>query len=670
MAYTYEYFYTVQVETSFMTLSEINSAGGLIDVRGTDLTVVNDQMLNGQFGDYITNHAEQRPSGAAVTYDSYGVYNGPASASGAYMTQIRATRDNFFRYTLRFYLKKTNTSNNQFTYYWLNEAAVKNVKITPVASTLTTRGVSLDKKEARGKSKLAGVQETSPNSDTENQSVNFWFTLTNTDDTKATFDPPFTVSADIFPDKVAYRPTPGATRIQPDKESAAISGVISLAGLNPQIYVRKARETPTVPPEFLTALTARTFKYSTSRTNNLKYQYVYDLCNRQWIGFKVGQHIGTANNTYSFITSSLDGKKITIGTNYEGKYIQGKSDPNLRLMEKKLYDAQRAQCGDKLDTNLTNDPEKPTQVFPPVDAQRWNPPPHIASKGIPFGMRAGVALDAKGQPYNPDDFTKLKGDIYKFIGDDGRLERGRIFQDKLSAEVMNRGALSLGTGAKATPKQWGFRFMYNPEVFGYSTSGNNSIDWTFGSKDSATSLGGNQTVKVELLLSRISDLSYLNMPAAKRDETAAYGRPLQDEERYGLLNRGTEYDIEFLYRCLNGDPEENTMLLDENYGVNIGHKEYRRSSDIGYITGIPLWMYLGPNLRYYGSVTSLNVTHKIFDLNMVPMLSVVAIDFTRYPAAFNVEGDTGVRAIGTVGGVDPASTTTTPGPNTSIPGGG
>ena len=81
---------------------------------------------------------------------------------------------------------------------------------------------------------------------------------------------------------------------------------------------------------------------------------------------------------------------------------------------------------------------------------------------------------------------------------------------------MNHSALSLGTGSKATAKQWGFRFMYNPEVIGYSTSGNNSIDWTFGSKDSATSLGGNQTVKVELLISRISDLKLLKYACCKK----------------------------------------------------------------------------------------------------------------------------------------------------------
>jgi hypothetical protein len=651
MAFSYNYFYTVQVETSFITQNEINSGGSY-----------NDTILATQFGQYINTHLEQR-LGEQTAPDTYGIYTAPPSAAGPYATQIRATRWNKYRYTLRFYLKKTDTDTNVSTYYWLNEACVQNVKIIPTASTLDIGKVQLDKKKDRGFSGITANQQTSPNSDTENQSVNFWFTLTVTSATKATFDPPFTVKADIFPDKVAYRPTPGAIRIQVDKESAAYSGEVTLGGLNPQIYVRKAREIPDLPDQFKAKLTERTGAYTTVKTSQLKYQYVYDLCNKQWIGFKVGTKTGTSNKiVYSYITSSIDGKTIVKGSDYSGTYTSFKKSPtNLRQMEKKLYDAQLGQCGDKLDSNPANTPDKPTQVFPPGDAQRWNPPPHVASKSIPFGLRAGVALDSKGQPFNSDEFAKLNGK-YKFIGDDGRLERGRIFQDKLSASVMNHSALSLGTGSKAKAKQWGFRFMYNPEVIGYSTSGNNSIDWTFGSKDSATSLTGNQTVKVELLISRISDLSYLNMAAAKRDETAAYGRPLQEEERYGLLNRGTEYDLEFLYRCLNGDPEENTMLLDENYGANIGHKEYRRSSDIGYITGIPLWMYLGPNLRYFGSVTGLNVTHKIFDLNMVPMLTVVSVDFTRYPAQFNVEGETGIQSIGTMGGIAPAGTPETPKP--------
>lgn len=669
MAFTYEYFYTVQVETMWKSQTELNS--------------IDDNSLQTSFGAYVMTHREQRlyiPNssytpgtenifGFPTEPDIYGIYTQPASTAGPYATQIRATKNNRYRYTLRFYLKKTDTSTSQSTYYWLNEACVKNIKITPNSTTLSIGDVRMDKNKEYGFSGIIGVEQTSPNSDTENQSVNFWFTLETRSSNKATHNPPFTVTADIFPDKVAYRPTVGAIRIQVDKESPAYSGAITLAGINPKLLIREGREVPTIPPEFKARLVLHSGKYAPENVSNWKYNYVYDVCNKQWIGFKSAVKVGTSSELlFSYVTSSIDGKTITESQVISGTATGNQMPTALKNMAKKLYDAQLGQCGDKLDTNPSNAPEKPAQVFPPTDAQRWNPPPHIASKGIPFGIRAGIALDANGQPFNADDFSQLNGK-YKFIGDDGRLERGRIFQDKLSAETMNHSALSLGTGSKASAKQWGFRFMYNPEIIGYGTSGNNSIDWTFGSKDSATSLTGNQNVKVELLISRISDLSYLNMAASKRDEVAAYGRPLQDEERYGLLNRGTEYDLEFLYRCLNGDPEENTMLLDENYGANIGHKEYRRSSDIGYITGIPVWMYLGPNLRYFGSVTGIDVTHKIFDLNMVPMLSVVSISFTRYPAQFNIAGDLGVRSIGTLSGTEPskagtppANTPTTPSP--------
>ena len=648
--YEYKYFYTVQVETDFGSQNEINSTGSFGDLA-----------LETQFGEFARTHLEQK-FGSEVTYDEYGVYTGPASMAGPYATQIHATKSNNFRYTLRFYLQKKNTGDNTFVYYWLNEASVKNVKITAPSTTIKVGDVKIDKKADRGYSGLTSVQATSPNSDTENQSVNFWFTYSPTTVGPSTWDPPFTVTADIFPDKIAYRPTPGAVRIAVDTESPAYSGLITLAGVNPKILLRQGRTVPTVPPEFKTRLTARTGAFNTTDTTKFTYQYVYDICNKLWIGYKSGVKSGTSDKiVFTYLTSTIDGKTITESTLDSGTIKNNRPPVNLSQMAKKLYDAQFGQCGDKLDTNPANDPEKPAQVFPPTDAQRWNPPPHIASKGIPYSVRAGVALDSTGQPFNADEFRQLNS-VYSFTGDDGRLERGRIFQDKLSAEVMNKSALSVGTGKKPSVKSWGFRFMYNPEIIGYGTTGNNSIDWTFGSKDSASLLTGNQNVKVELLLNRLSDLSYLKMKAANRDETAAYGRPLQDEERYGLLNRGTEYDLEFLYRVLNGDPEENTMLLDENYGASIGHKEYRRSSDIGYITAIPVWMYLGTNLRYFGSVSSIEVTHKIFDLNMVPMLSVVSIGFTRYPAAFNVAGETGLEAIGIHPKEATSNTPTTPTP--------
>ena len=193
--------------------------------------------------------------------------------------------------------------------------------------------------------------------------------------------------------------------------------------------------------------------------------------------------------------------------------------------------------------------------------------------------------------------------------------------------------------------QWGFRFMYNPTSFSYSTAANNSIDWTLGSKDTAALLAGNQTVQLQLYLNRIVDLNYLNVlygnSSAKigmnvyqqLSPIAAYGRELSPAEIQGLLNRGTEYDLEFLYRCLTGDPQTNNPLLNDSL-------KKTGSADIGYITGIPLWLYLNDNLRYFGSVSGFEVNHLIFSTEMVPTLSVVTLSFGRYPAQFANDSST------------------------------
>jgi hypothetical protein len=266
---------------------------------------------------------------------------------------------------------------------------------------------------------------------------------------------------------------------------------------------------------------------------------------------------------------------------------------------------------------------------PPTEYLRWNPPPHAASRSIPYGIKTKGLLDKNGQVINGSfsDILIAGNYIPRYAVETEKgysyLERGRIFQDKISASIMNTTKISIPAGS-TTAKQWGFRFMYNPTTISYTTAANNSIDWTMGSKDQAALLTGNQTVTFQLYINRIVDMSYLSEVNPTSNMDSAYGRGLEGEERAGILRRGTEYDIEFLYRTLTGDPIKNNPLLNPAYkGV---------SADIGYITGIPLWLHLNDNLRYYGAVTSLGVNHVIFNTEMVPMLSVIDISFSRYPA--------------------------------------
>jgi hypothetical protein len=252
-----------------------------------------------------------------------------------------------------------------------------------------------------------------------------------------------------------------------------------------------------------------------------------------------------------------------------------------------------------------------TTVTPPKGDTRWNPPPHRDARGTSYGER--VNYGAK--------------DAFNTVSAFSQKERGRIYQDANGAAVLNKSAQGLkdAVASKVALNQWGFRFMYNPTTFGYSSSSNNSVDWTLGAADPAVLLTGNSAVSFEVYINRIPDLKYLRLKNPKVSEAQLYGRNLTQVEKEGILNRGTEYDIEFLYRVLNGDPLSKSLLLNYN-GV---------TADFGYTTGVPCWLVLNENLRYFGSVASFQVNHAMFDLNMVPMLSTVSITFARYPALWN-----------------------------------
>jgi hypothetical protein len=282
-----------------------------------------------------------------------------------------------------------------------------------------------------------------------------------------------------------------------------------------------------------------------------------------------------------------------------------------KYVTKPMIDAKsNAACGETPSGNGLKDI---TTVTPPKGDTRWNPPPHRDARTISFAERANYSVN----------------DSLDTVPAFSEKERGRIFQDINSAAVLNKNPDKLKelVSAKGATNQWGFRFMYNPTTFGYSSSSNNSVDWTLGASDPATLLTGNSSVNFEVYINRIPDLKYLRLKNPALSEKQIYGRDLNEIEKQGILNRGTEYDIEFLYRVLNGDPLKESLLLSTKYkGV---------TADFGYTTGVPCWLVLNENLRYYGSVASFQVNHAMFDLNMVPMLSTVSITFARYPALWN-----------------------------------
>ena len=191
---------------------------------------------------------------------------------------------------------------------------------------------------------------------------------------------------------------------------------------------------------------------------------------------------------------------------------------------------------------------------------------------------------------------------------------------------------------------YGFQFLWNPETFSQSTSVNWGI--TPSQNDATALLTGlvtaNSTLDFTLRIDRTNDFAcakalsiYSDAGLSKIPELAQFNVATDvstteiakfyiegkapnsapdfsknlDAKIKDLLKRGTEADLEFLYRTINGDGYN---LL----GVN--------TSNISFLMPTIVRIDLGPQ-RLVGMIQSINVTHLAFTREMIPIRSDVAI---------------------------------------------
>lgn len=357
----------------------------------------------------------------------------------------------------------------------------------------------------------------------------------------------------------------------------------------------KASTQPKIPPALKTLVGADRARWN--------------RCTNEWVGFYLTDVAGGKVDT-TLVYYSKNGQKIR--EQYVGREAVDATGPNTYFgqAQEVLLQAVRAVCGEEETPNPALG-----EILPPPDLDKiqYNPPNHFVTRSVGHGERTREIINKR------DDVTiDPRGVVAALNNRNNRL--GKIYQSTDGAEALNK-------PTKGERKLWGFRFTYNPQSMNYGTTTNTSVDWMLNSKDPANLLGGNTTVNIELYLNRIVDMTALkNLKSTVTtstgiDYTNGYPRALRKEEIEGILYRGTEYDLEFLYRVLNGDPGK-TALLDYD----------GKTSDFGYITGTPCWFHLHNNLKYYGSMASLDVKHVMFTQEMVPMLSVVNISFIRYPS--------------------------------------
>lgn len=287
-----------------------------------------------------------------------------------------------------------------------------------------------------------------------------------------------------------------------------------------------------------------------------------------------------------------------------------------------------------IDTPLTS-----TQI----EKVQFNPIPHRATRSPSFYTMANIEQKLKKVGVHVSGNSRLTDAASVLNSYETFPSLGKIYQTESTAKALASRYLgklagkqqhagdaqtsSFINGLKTGSSYWGFRFTYNPTTISYSNQVDTSIDWQLNVQDPSRFFGGNVTISFDLYLNRIADLSSITGPNSivtgnqvKLNSDNYPGYDIKDEDINGIYYRGTDYDLEFLYRCVNGDPGKTSLT-----------QESLKTSDFGYITGSPLWLHLHDNLRYKASLTNISVDHVLFSERMVPMLSVVRLSFIRYP---------------------------------------
>ena len=332
-------------------------------------------------------------------------------------------------------------------------------------------------------------------------------------------------------------------------------------------------------------------------------------------------------NTAIGVNQGLRALPAYIGAAEESAYKYAITNPTTKptTISGSRAKALKAQLSHKLSS--VPDVSTPIVIVPPQldpdGTYSWNLPPHKWS--LPLDP-SNVSNTVKSPRTNLH--TKRRGLIFL-----GRKYNGVT---KTSGQTNT----TFGTFSN----NYGFQFLWNPETFSQSTSVNWGI--TPSQNDATALLTGlvtaNSTLDFTLRIDRTNDFAcakalsiYSDAGLSKIPELAQFNVAADvstteiakfyiegkapnsapdfsknlDAKIKDLLKRGTEADLEFLYRTINGDGYN---LL----GVN--------TSNISFLMPTIVRIDLGPQ-RLVGMIQSINVTHLAFTREMIPIRSDVSI---------------------------------------------
>ena len=312
-------------------------------------------------------------------------------------------------------------------------------------------------------------------------------------------------------------------------------------------------------------------------------------------------------------------------------------------VQKALADAKKAKATGSKDT------KPPVDKKPPA-TMRFNAPMVTTAY---FRTRTPPTNSLVARGAIPKNAASLIDTLSTF--GDGDTNRGFIVPNKRAQDAA---LSSLDDKSKAIVGgfkiPFGFRFHYNPQfvTMSYGSITGISPELIESGKDKSnmiTTPASSSSISITLYLNRIEDMNALAEYAVKgpgpsplasqesgaigatsiasqakaiisdADSLKFYPEVVPEADRKLIKNFGTMYDLDFLFKTINGDMGGYKSPL---RGVTTG--------DVGWLNGIAVEVHLGRKLRYLARVTNISVNHVQFTENMVPTLTTVVLTMARF----------------------------------------
>ena len=292
--------------------------------------------------------------------------------------------------------------------------------------------------------------------------------------------------------------------------------------------------------------------------------------------------------------------------------------------------------------------KKPSGPVTVVDGGKVNP------KG-PYQYNAPLLKNALHNPLGPQASSLDNVSINQGNYTDARQAwtgvtpgRGTFQMDKKFV-VEQLDGLNRSNSKQVDDQLYGFKFLYNPTsvTMGWGIQGAVNPEYQASGKDEAIPISAglfSSQIQFSIILNRIEDMNYLDKlgyvsaqqkkitnPPSELDPAqrsriysanvignSPYGENVSIEEQREIYNKGTMYDLEYLFKTINGP---HATFKSELNGT---------TADRGYMRMSILELHLGANLRYRVRISDLGINHTMFNNRMIPILSTVNFTCHRF----------------------------------------